>query len=209
MKRNAQHVASEQGFGLIELLIAMVVLQIALLALVGAFGAGAAALGRASRASTGQALANQQMELYRSMTYDAIGLDTAAAPTTGIYVANTVYCPAGQTPVCGNTGPRNNPNTSPWSCTATSGSTSVSFFFTANGINPCIAHRTVSGAASPDGHTYYVDTYIKLVPATTVVRAYKQVGILVRDGAANSRVLVRQISTFDCGTANPPGSAPC
>jgi Tfp pilus assembly protein PilV len=208
MSPNPQHASSEEGFGLIELLIAMVILQIALLALVGAFGAGAAALGRASRASTGQALANQQMELYRSMTYDAIGLDTAGAPTTGVYVSDTTYCPASQTPVCGNTGPRNNPNTSAWSCTATSGATSVSFYFSANGINPCIAHRTVSGAGSPDGYPYYVDTYIKLVPASTVQRAYKQVAVLVRDGV-NLRVLVRQISTFDCGTANPPGSAPC
>ncbi|MEA2478788.1 MAG: hypothetical protein QOJ07_710, partial [Thermoleophilaceae bacterium] len=78
-----QQIDSEEGFGLIELLIAMVILQIALLALVGAFGAGAAALARAARANSGQALANQQMELYRSMTYDAIGLDTAGAPTTG------------------------------------------------------------------------------------------------------------------------------
>jgi type II secretory pathway pseudopilin PulG len=208
MRRHVQQIDSEEGFGLIELLIAMVILQIALLALVGAFGAGAAALARAARANSGQALANQQMELYRSMTYDAIGLDTAAAPTTGVYVANTAVCAAAQSPVCGNTGPRNNPNTSPWSCTATSGSTSVSFFYSANGINPCTAHRTLTGASSPDGHTYYVDTYIKLIAATAAQRAYKQVTVVVRDGV-NSRRLARQVSTFDCGASNPPGSAPC
>jgi len=70
-----QPITSEDGFGLVELLVAMVILQVALLALVGAFGAGSVALGRASRANTAQALANQQMELYRSMTYDPIGLD--------------------------------------------------------------------------------------------------------------------------------------
>ena len=75
------------------------------MALVGAFGAGSVALGRASSANTAQALANQQLELYRSMTYDPIGLDTAGAPTTGMYVADTSVCPASQTPVCGNTGP--------------------------------------------------------------------------------------------------------
>ena len=41
-----QHTTSEAGFGLVELLIAMVILQIALLAIVGAFGAGSVALGR-------------------------------------------------------------------------------------------------------------------------------------------------------------------
>src|SRR3954466_8960568 len=119
----------ESGFGLIELLIAMVVLQVALLALVGAFGAGSFALGRASKINTAAVLADQQMELYRSMPYDAIGLDTAAAPTSGTYVADTTLCPTGQNPVCGNSGPVNNTNNSSWSCTAASGSTSVGTYF--------------------------------------------------------------------------------
>jgi type II secretory pathway pseudopilin PulG len=203
-----QHPTSEAGFGLVELLIAMVILQIALLAIVGAFGAGSVALGRASRANTAQALANQQLELYRSMTYDPIGLDTAGAPTSGTYVADTTVCPANQTPVCGNTGPRNNPGTSSWSCTATSGATSVSFYYSANGINPCIAHRLVSGANSPDGQSYYVDTYIALTASTTTQRSYKQISVVVRNGVTGKQ-LVKEITTMDCGTANPPGSAPC
>jgi type II secretory pathway pseudopilin PulG len=203
-----QHITSEDGFGLVELLVAMVILQVALLALVGAFGAGSVALGRASRANTAQALANQQMELYRSMTYDPIGLDTAGAPTTGMYVADTSVCAASQTPVCGNTGPRNNAGTSSWSCTATSGSTSVSLYYSANGINPCVAHRLVSGAGSPDGMTYYVDTYIKLTTSSATQRAFKQISVVVRD-SGTGRQLVKEITTMDCGTANPPGSPPC
>ncbi len=186
----------------------MVILQVALLALVGAFGAGSVALGRASRANTAQALANQQMELYRSMTYDPIGLDTAGAPTTGMYVADTSVCPASQTPVCGNTGPRNNAGTSPWSCTAASGSTSVSLYYSANGINPCVAHRLVSGTSSPDGMTYYVDTYITLTTSSATQRAFKQISVVVRD-SGTGRQLVKEITTMDCGTANPPGSPPC
>lgn len=208
VKRKPKLIDSEAGFGLIELLIAMVILQIALLALVGAFGAGSVALARASRANTGQALANQQMELYRSMTYDPIGLDTAGAPTSGMYVADTTICAAGQTPVCGNTGPRNNPNTSSWSCTAATGTWSVSLYYSANGINPCVAHRLVTGNGSPDGLTYYVDTYVKLVAAGSAQRAYKQVSVVVRDGVT-ARQLAQQVTTFDCGTANPPLSAPC
>jgi type II secretory pathway pseudopilin PulG len=203
-----QHITSEDGFGLVELLVAMVILQVALLALVGAFGAGSVALGRASRANTAQALANQQMELYRSMTYDPIGLDTAGAPTTGMYVADTSVCAGSQTPVCGNTGPRNNAGTSPWSCTVASGSTSVSLYYSANGINPCVAHRLVSGASSPDGMTYYVDTYIKLTTSSATQRAFKQISVVVRD-SGTGRQLVKEITTMDCGTANPPGSPPC
>jgi type II secretory pathway pseudopilin PulG len=203
-----QPITSEDGFGLVELLVAMVILQVALLALVGAFGAGSVALGRASRANTAQALANQQMELYRSMTYDPIGLDTAGAPTTGMYVADTSVCAASQTPVCGNTGPRNNAGTSPWSCTVASGSTSVSLYYSANGINPCVAHRLVSGASSPDGMTYYVDTYIALTASSATQRAFKQISVVVRD-SGTGRQLVKEITTMDCGTANPPGSPPC
>jgi type II secretory pathway pseudopilin PulG len=203
-----QHPTSDAGFGLVELLIAMVILQIALLALVGAFGAGSVALGRASKANTAQALANQQMELYRSMTYDPIGLDTAGAPTTGMYVADTSVCPVNMSPVCGNTGPRNNPGTSSWSCTTALGSTSVSLYYSANGINPCLAHRLVSGAGSPDGLSYYVDTYIKLTASSATQRAYKQIAVVVRDGVSGKE-LVKENTTLDCGTANPPGSPPC
>ncbi|HEV7640145.1 MAG TPA: type II secretion system protein [Gaiellaceae bacterium] len=200
---------SEAGFGLIELLISMVILQIALLALVGAFGAGAVALGRAGIVNTAAVLADTQMELYRSMPYDAIGLDTASAPTTGMYVADTVACPASQTPVCANTDPRNNavPNTATWSCTAQNGATSVVTYFSANGINPCLAHRPVSGTASPDGKTYYVDTYIAWATAASQ-RAAKTVSVLVRN-SAGTMVLARVITAFDCSTGQPPNASAC
>jgi Tfp pilus assembly protein PilV len=200
---------SEGGFGLIELLISMVILQIALLAIIGAFGAGAVALGRAGLVNTAAVLADGQMEIYRSMPYDAIGLDTAGAPTTGMYVTDTAACPASQTPVCGNSDPRNNvqPNTGTWSCTATTGGTSVLIYFSANGINPCVAHRTVSGTGSPDGKTYYVDTYISWATATNQ-RPKKQVSILVRN-SAGTKVLARVITAFDCSTGQPPNGGAC
>jgi len=201
----------ESGFGLIELLISIVVLQIALLALVGAFGAGAVALGRAAKINTAAVLADQQMELYRSMPYDAIGLDTAGAPTTGTYIGDTTVCPASQNPVCGNSGPVNNTNNSTWSCTAASGSSSVSTYFSANGVNPCTAHRVVNAVStprSPDSRTYYVDTYIKYGTLTTGQRPAKQVSVVVRE-EATSKELALVASTFDCATGNAANAAPC
>ena len=201
----------ESGFGLIELLISIVVLQIALLALVGAFGAGSVALGRAAKINTAAVLADQQMELYRSMPYDAIGLDTAAAPTTGTYIADTTVCPASQNPVCGNSGPVNNTNNSTWSCTAASGSSSVSTYFSANGVNPCTAHRVVNSVStprSPDARTYYVDTYIKYGTLTAGQRPAKQVSVVVRE-EATSKELALIASTFDCATGNAANAAPC
>jgi len=201
----------EEGFGLIELVISMVVLQIALLALVGAFGAGAVALGRAGKVNTAATLADQQMELYRSMPYDAIGLDTAGAPTAGTYVGDTTYCPSGQSPVCGNSGPVNNPNTSTWSCTSASGGTSVSTYFSANGANPCLAHRLMTSSTtppSPDGRNYYVDTYIKFGTLVAGQRPSKQVSVVVREDTS-AKILAAIVSTFDCATGNPAGAAPC
>lgn len=200
----------QHGFGLVELLIAMVVLQVALLAIVGAFSSGAVAIAHSGRVSTAAVLADQQIELYRSMPYDAIGLDTAGAPTTGTYVSDTGVCPASQTPVCANTGPRNNANTASWSCTAASGSTSVSTYYTANGVNPCVAHRLVSGGGSPDGHPYYVDTYIQWMSQGTAItqRAQKIVAVVVRDGATPTE-LAKEVTTFDCGTGNPPNAPAC
>lgn len=203
--------ASEAGFGLIELLISMVVLQVALLAIVGAFGAGAAALGRAGKINTAAVLADQQMELYRTMPYDAIGLDTASAPSSGTYIGDTSVCGSGLSPTCGNTPPRNNPNSGTWSCTAVSGATSVSTYFSANGINPCVAHRQVTSGttpASPDGRSYYVDTYIQWGTLIAGQRQVKQVSIVVREGTS-ALELAKEVGTFDCSTGNPLNAQPC
>ena len=68
---------SEEGFGLIELLMAMVLLNIGILAIVASFNSGAVALTRASHISTASALADQQMEGYRALLYGQIGFDTS------------------------------------------------------------------------------------------------------------------------------------
>lgn len=202
---------SERGFGLVELVMAMLVLQIALLALVGAFAAGSIALGHARKVSTAALLADQQLELYRSMPYSAIGLDTGSAPTSGTYTSDTTVCPSGKTPVCNDAAPTDNSGNAIWSCTATSGSTSISVYFTANGINPCVAHRPESSSttpASPDGRSYTVDTYITQGAQSAGQRPVKTVSVVVRDGSAATE-LAKEVSTFDCSTGNPANTAPC
>ncbi len=75
---------SEGGFGLVELLIAMVMLNIGLLAVVASFSSGIVSLNRASRLTTAAVIADQQMELYRAMTHDldpARHLRRSAPPT--------------------------------------------------------------------------------------------------------------------------------
>ena len=81
----------EQGFGLVELLMAMTMLSIGLLAVIAAFSSGAFALKRASQTATATALGDKQMELYRAIRYDAIGLEPGLVTTANadaLYAAN-------------------------------------------------------------------------------------------------------------------------
>ena len=66
----------ESGFGLLELLMAMVMLNVGILALVAAFNSGAVALRRASKQSNAATLADTQMELFRGLKYTSIVQDT-------------------------------------------------------------------------------------------------------------------------------------
>jgi Tfp pilus assembly protein PilV len=96
--------ADEAGFGLIELLIAMIILNVGLLAIVASFQAGIVSLGRASRVTTAAVLADQQMELYRAIPYTNIRLDAASIPGAAPYTTDPAYN-ASQitTPACSGT----------------------------------------------------------------------------------------------------------
>src|SRR5688572_20232844 len=93
----------ERGFGLIELLIALTLLNVGILALVAAFNSGALALQRASKTSTASVLADKQMELYRSILYDDIGLDSTELATDdddATYIGDTAYSASLVTRTC-------------------------------------------------------------------------------------------------------------
>ena len=67
--------ADEDGFGLVELLIAMTILTVAIGALVTSFAASAVSLRRAGQRGTALTLADTQMEKYRTKTYTAVRID--------------------------------------------------------------------------------------------------------------------------------------
>ena len=90
----------EGGFGLIELLMAMTMLNIGLLAVVAAFSSGIVSLNRASRITTAAVLADGQMELYRALTYSNIGLDAATIPSTTPYTTDQAYSATQVTRTC-------------------------------------------------------------------------------------------------------------
>jgi len=72
---------SDEGFQLIELLIALTILAIGILAIVAGFSSGMIALGNASRASTAATIADKEMEKYRRLAYTPIP-SVPQAPTT-------------------------------------------------------------------------------------------------------------------------------
>ena len=188
----------EAGFGLVELLVAMVVLNVGLLAIVAAFSSAAISIKRAGNTATAASLADAQMEQYRTLTYDAIGLDTTIA-TDATYNADKPRDAS-------NNQRANVAPSSPNSC-ASGGNILTNF------ANACLPSRTVDSSstpASPDRHTYRVDTYVNLIPASANQRAVKLVTVIVRDGSAlTGRALAREASTFDCSTGQIPGAAPC
>jgi Tfp pilus assembly protein PilV len=167
----------EQGFGLIELLMAMVMLNIGILAIVAAFNTGIITLNRASRISTAAALADAQMELYRALTYSAIALDSTALGS----VDNTYKCDSALGASCPN-------------------STSAEVTTTCTGSpNECTPSRSVIGA---DRKQYRVDTYITTTTPTGG-RSVKVVTVVVRNARAlSARPFARLTSTFDQSTGS-------
>jgi len=174
---------AEDGFGLIELVMAIVMLNIGILAIVASFNSGAVALRRASHVSTASALADQQMESYRALLYSQIGFDTSQM--SGL--DNTYTCDSVLGVSC--------PNTVTSCATGTCADGTVPTL-TCGSANPCLPRRTATGSTSPDGYSYRIDSYI-VFKTQTSGRQLKQITVVVRDGNTPSKTLARLTSTFD------------
>jgi Tfp pilus assembly protein PilV len=82
----------EDGLGLIELLIALLVLNIGIFATLGAFTSAATAINRASRVSTAAAISDKYMECFRDSPYASIQWPM----TSGNCMQTTVTGPDGR-----------------------------------------------------------------------------------------------------------------
>jgi hypothetical protein len=171
--------------------MAMTLLNIGILAIVAAFQSGATTLKRSGMLSTATALADQQMELYRGLTYNAIGLDATSVSSaladstyscdTAAYVTFSADCTTGNI-ITSEVGP-----TAPATCTGVP--------------KQCDPRQSLTG---PDHHLYRVDTYIVLQYPTgsaTTSRQVKLVTVVVRDrNKLSGTPLARIASTFDAST---------
>jgi prepilin-type N-terminal cleavage/methylation domain-containing protein len=162
----------EGGFGLIELLIAMTVLSVGILALFAMFEAGIRSATRASRVTTAGALADREMENFRAIRYDSIGLpDALVLAAAAPYASDPAY--------------------------QASAANRVSL--TACGTPPCTSKVPVQSLTGADGRGYRVDTYVTWQTVGTG-RGVKLVTIVVRDGTDPTRVWARTASSFDEST---------
>jgi prepilin-type N-terminal cleavage/methylation domain-containing protein len=83
---------ADAGFGMIELLIAMIVISVGILAIFAMFNSGMVQIRRASSVSTSAALAESELEQYRALEYDAIGLvDSQVTSADAKYKGDTAY----------------------------------------------------------------------------------------------------------------------
>ncbi len=170
----------ESGFGMLELLMALVMLNVGILAIVAAFSSGSAALARASRISTAGALANKQMELYRGLKYDNIVFTTTewnGATADSTYTSDTVYQANMANPVAPKALV---PTVS--TCTATVSSA-------------CDPSFTTTGA---DRNSYRVDTYL-YYDTPTSGNQLKTITVVVRNSVL-THTYTRVSSTFDPST---------
>src|SRR4051794_13555513 len=160
---------------MIELLMAMVMLNVGILAVAASFNAGIVSLSRASKISTAATLADSQMELYRAITWSSIALDSSTIPSTAPYTTDSAYSVTQVTTTC--TG-------SP---------------------NECNASRTVIGPdRKPYRVDTYIalSTSTSTPPTPANGRALRIVTVVVRDGRnLSGRPLARLASTFDSSTA--------
>jgi Tfp pilus assembly protein PilV len=80
----AGRLRDDSGLGLVELLIALLVLNIGIFATLAAFTSGALALNRASHISTAAAISDNVMECFRDTSYDNITWPLAAGTCTAL-----------------------------------------------------------------------------------------------------------------------------
>lgn len=165
----------EEGFTLVELLIAMIVLTVGILALVAAYTSGYVALNRATRVSSTEVLADSQMERFRALSYSNIQLDTL--------------------PACGATCAEDSTYTSDSAYSATAAVTGCSTTDVS-----CLPTQTKTG---PDGKSYRLDTFIEYscVSGTLSTSPSLTCGATAPSPVKLVTVVVRSIGGTGLGTA--------
>jgi type II secretory pathway pseudopilin PulG len=182
--RLRRRAANGDGFGLVELLIAMTLLSVSIGGLVTVFASSAVSLRRAGERGTALTLADTQMEAYRTLSFTGVRIDGNLIPTSGTYVTanstDSTIPPSTNQAAAGQNSDDTCPTSSPPAA--------------------CLPVQTVTG---PDQRPYRIDTYVNYVnnDATLSVRTpasgltLKRVTVVTRD-ATTGTILAREQSAF-------------
>lgn len=175
---------------MLELLMAMVLLNVGILALVASLQSGTVALRRAGKVSTASVLADTQMEQYRGLKYCSIEFDSGewtTAKATATYTADAAYPGAGATVAASCTSP---------------GTAQIPPLATC--ATPIASHpecRPIQSVTGPDNHRYRIDTYLVYDTTTSPAsRSFVKVTVVARDADNLGGSLARETSTFDQST---------
>lgn len=168
---------NEDGFLMIEVVAAIMIITIALLAVMAGYDAAFISLHKANQKAVAAKLANQQLELYGALSYDAIGLDPTVTANVGdpnnaaydsLYATNSILDGLWYTDTNGN--PAQYPSGTVNDVTTTG----------ACGSTPnCLPIQTVTG---PDNKSYRIETFIRDDDHTSNHRwTTRDVTVIVRD----------------------------
>jgi Tfp pilus assembly protein PilV len=169
---------NEEGFLLIELIAAVVILSVALLALLGAYDEAWFSLRSGAKDSSAGMIANNQLELYASLQYSSIGLD--ATTLTSTKASDTTYASDEA---------------------ALPGTGTDATISGCGGSAQCLPVQTVTGA---DGKSYRLETFIRTIP-NPAASAWKEkvVTVIVRDPSKTGSPKVVTLQTaFDQGPSS-------
>ena len=179
---------NENGFLLVELIAAMLIITVALLALIGAYSLGYFAIGAAGQTSSAGMLANNQLELYATLPYSSIGLD--ATTLTSVKAADATYSTDESALPSGASG-----DVTISGCGSTA---------------QCLPVQSIVGA---DHKTYKVETVIRALANPNIsTRTEKIVTVVVRNmSVAGTPVVLKMQTAFDTGsgTTAPPAIPNC
>jgi len=179
-----RRLADERGMGLVELLIAMTILATAVAAMMSLYVATARSMQRGGQRGTALTLAEKQMEIYRTVPFTQIRLDSTQIPT-----GSDPYVTA-----------HSSDSTIPSSSGQAVGGQNGDIACPSPAVAACRPTQTVTG---PDHRSYRIDTYVEYVSAdagfTHLVPAsgltLKRVTVVTRNGSSNT-ILARASSTF-------------
>jgi type II secretory pathway pseudopilin PulG len=172
----------EDGFGLIELSMAVMILTIALLVLVAGYDSAAVSLRDSAEKTVASSLADGQIELYNALPYASIGLDQTTlagveTSTSGSYDSRYVSDEAALDNAANAT------DTTIAGCGSTP---------------QCLPIQTVTGS---DHRTYRIETFIRDVQNNISIRwTVREVTVVVQDpNQSGTPEIVRETAAFDRG----------